>query len=110
MTITRKGSKKTITGKPKLLKKSGEYPLQYGLALAGLFTSGPRPNPLFDRGSKVFRVRNRHFVLHFVRSFPVVISGPAKELSVDGDLDMDDNGCIDDLLKGPSHCNWRQLV
>ena len=52
--------KKKVNGKSKALKRSGEYPLQFGLAIGALLSPTGPPAPTSDKGSKMFQVMICH--------------------------------------------------
>ena len=51
--------KKKVNGKSKALKRSGEYPLQFGLAIGSLLLPTGPPAPTVDKGSKMFQMNVR---------------------------------------------------
>ena len=110
-----KQGKLSITGNSKRLKESAHYPLGFGLALAGLISPDGPPNPSFDRCCKI--VLRYHAVFHIVSSiyqtayiFVLAINLPSlEEIDITGDPDQNDDGALDDLLKGPSKCHWRHI-
>ena len=48
--LDKKTGVKKVNGKAKALKKSGEYPLQFGLAVASLISPNGQPPSSADRG------------------------------------------------------------
>ena len=48
--IDTKTKVKKVNGKPKELKKSGEYPLQFGLAVSSLISPDGLPSSSADKG------------------------------------------------------------
>ncbi|CAL1156536.1 unnamed protein product [Cladocopium goreaui] len=79
-TISKSSGKVTVTGDKRCLQQSANYPLSFGLAIAGLVS---------PRGAA-----------------PSV--KPDIQLCPD-DPDYDDDGAIDDLIKGRKYASWRKL-
>lgn len=78
--INKRSGKVQVTGNKKLLSRSANYPLNFGLAIASLVDPAGEP-----------------------------AASPEINIT-EGDPASSDDGAIDDLIKGRKHCPWRRSL